>query len=88
MHMNKGTQNTCCYRNDDDGSGIASKNVGSNGNYWSSTDGTGSKAFNWNINSGNMNENFNAQEYAFSVRLFREESVLRRQGRSLLIDVK
>ena len=54
------------------GSGIASKYVGSSGYYWSSTDGTGSKAFNWDFNSGNMHEYFNAQEYAFSVRLFRD----------------
>ncbi|MBR2292510.1 MAG: hypothetical protein IJ868_09440 [Prevotella sp.] len=78
--MEKGTQNASGNRNNGDGSGIADRNVGSNGNYWSSTDGTGSKAFNWNFNSGNMNENFNAQGYAFSVRLFREESVLYRQG--------
>ena len=52
------------------GSGVATTNVGTNGNYWSNTANGESNAFNWNFNSGNLNENQNAQGYGFSVRLF------------------
>ena len=62
----------CGYRANGDGSGIADRPVGSSGYYWSSTDGTGSKAFRWSFYSGNMSESFYDQGYAFSVRLFRE----------------
>ena len=55
------------------GTGVATANKGTNGNYWSATQvGSTTKAFNWNFNSGNMNENTNEQGYGFSVRLFRE----------------
>lgn len=54
------------------GSGIAVKDVGPRGYYWSSTVGSGSKAFRWDVFSGSMCEFFTAQEYAFSVRLFRD----------------
>ncbi|MBQ7571583.1 MAG: RNA-directed DNA polymerase [Bacteroidaceae bacterium] len=73
-------------------SGTAVSNVGSNGNYWSATPSSGSNAFNWNFNSGNMNENSNAQTNGLSVRLFREESVRRPCGaslyRQLIVDLR
>ncbi|MBQ3753331.1 MAG: hypothetical protein II864_07265 [Prevotella sp.] len=55
-------------------SGTATTNVGKNCNYWSSSTG-GSGAFNWNVNSGNLNENSNATTNGLSVRMFFEGSV-------------
>ena len=54
-------------------SGTAVSAVGSNGYYWSATPSSGSNAFNWYFNSGNMGEYSNAQTYGLSVRLFRDE---------------
>ena len=54
------------------GSGVATANVGSNGNFWSSTASSSTNAFYWTSLDGYMSENSNAQTYGFSVRLFRD----------------
>ncbi|MBQ3360946.1 MAG: hypothetical protein IJG46_02275 [Prevotella sp.] len=83
------TKNACGYKNiaTPAVSAYADTNIGSNGNYWSVTSGTSSRAFYWNFNNGNMNENFNSQSYGLSVRPFREESVHRHGGSHFLSDL-
>ena len=50
-------------------------NVGSNGNYWSSTvDGTNSRNLNFNSSNANMNSNNRAN--GFSVRCLKDCSIL------------
>lgn len=68
----------CGYKNGS--SGTADTNVGKNCNYWSKSamPSDGTKAFNWNVNSGNLNENTNAKTNGFSVRMFRM-GICRRQ---------
>ena len=47
-------------------------NVGSNGNYWSSTPNDENNAYNLNFNSNNLNpQNNNNRNNGFSVRLVR-----------------
>ncbi|MBO6305987.1 MAG: hypothetical protein J6M55_00635 [Paludibacteraceae bacterium] len=47
-------------------------NVGSNGNYWSSTSNSGTNAYNVNFNGSNVNPaNNNNRNNGFSVRLVR-----------------
>jgi uncharacterized protein (TIGR02145 family) len=49
-------------------------NVGTNGNYWSSTvSGTNSR--NLNFNSSNANMNTNNRAYGFSVRCLKDKSI-------------
>ena len=51
-------------------SGTSVNNVGSNGNYWSSTPNGATNAYNLNFNSGNVNPANNNNRYnGFSVRL-------------------
>lgn len=51
-------------------SGWNTNNVGSNGNYWSSTGNNAANAYNLNFNSGNINPANNNNRYnGFSVRL-------------------
>lgn len=50
-------------------------NVGSNGNYWSSTV-NGTNARNLNFNSGNANMNSNNRANGFSVRCLKDCSIL------------
>lgn len=55
------------YRN-----GASVNNVGSNGNYWSSSVNNENNAYNVNFNSGNLNPQNNNNRYnGFSVRLVR-----------------
>lgn len=54
--------------------GSSVNNVGSNGNYWSSTANDTNNAYNVNFNSGNLNPaNNNNRNNGFSVRLVRPE---------------
>ena len=78
--------NACGNTETSVGSGTATANVGTNGNYWSSTanPANDSNAFNWNFNSGNLNENQNAKEYGFSVRLFATRNLYTPEGAFLL----
>jgi uncharacterized protein (TIGR02145 family) len=55
-------------RNNADGS---LNNVGSNGNYWSSSV-NGTNAWNLNFNSGNANMNNNNRANGFSVRCLKD----------------
>ena len=48
--------------------GSSTNNVGSNGNYWSSTPNDSDNAYNLNFNSGNHNVNWNNRSYGNSVR--------------------
>lgn len=57
------------YRNNSTG---ALTNVGSNGNYWSSTV-SGTNARNLNFNSSNANMNANNRANGFSVRCIKEK---------------
>ena len=60
------------YRNNSTG---ALTNVGSNGNYWSSTV-SGTNARNLNFNSSNANMNSNNRANGFSVRCIKEKIIL------------
>ena len=61
----------CCYILPAAGNfnGSSVNNVGTNGNYWSSTPNGTSNAYNFNFNSSNLNMNSNSQSNGFSVRL-------------------
>ena len=48
--------------------GSSLNNVGSNGNYWSSTANGSNNAYNLNFNSGNQNVNNNNRNNGYSVR--------------------
>ena len=64
------------YRN---GTGV--NNVGSNGNYWSSSVNNENNAYNVNFNSGNLNPQNNNNRYnGFSVRLVRHLSGILSSG--------
>ena len=53
--------------------GTTVNNVGSNGNYWSSTYNNENNAYNVNFNSGNLNaNNANNRNNGLSVRLVRD----------------
>ena len=53
--------------------GTSVNNVGSNGNYWSSSYNNSNNAYNLNFNSGNVNPNNNNNRYnGFSVRIVSE----------------
>ena len=52
--------------------GTSVNNVGSNGNYWSSSYNNSNNAYNVNFNSGNLNpQNNNNRNNGYSVRLVR-----------------
>lgn len=63
----------CGYEGTSGQTGKATTNVGTNGNYWSATEGSNtSNGMNWNFNNGNLNENSNSKLNGFSVRLFHD----------------
>jgi len=79
--LKKGKENQCLltlpaagYRNNSNGT---LNNVGTNGNYWSSTQNNASNAYNLNFNSGNTNLNNNNKTNGFTVRPVAELSVNR-----------
>ena len=72
------------YRNHNNGS---LNNVGSNGNYWSSSV-SGTNARNLNFNSSNANMNSNNRANGFSVRCIKDKSVFRAMLVILIIQQK
>lgn len=59
------------YRN-----GTTVNNVGSNGNYWSSTYNSNNNAYNFNFNSSNVNTSNNNRYNGHSVRLVQDFTLL------------
>ncbi|MBQ9295492.1 MAG: hypothetical protein IJ219_11320 [Bacteroidaceae bacterium] len=57
------------------GNGTSINNVGSNGNYWSSSWNSGANAYNMNFNSSNVNPQNNNNRYlGYSVRAVQHSS--------------
>ena len=63
----------CGYENTVGSTGKATTNVGTNGNYWSATEGSNAdNGMNWGFGNGALYEYSNSKLYGFSVRLFRD----------------